>query len=35
MLIITAIGYSDKAIAVKVNPNVPCCNDDHILHYVP
>lgn len=26
-LIITAIGYSDKVIAVKVNPNVPCCND--------
>lgn len=26
-MVITAIGYSDKAIAVKVNLNVPCCND--------
>ena len=26
-LIVTAIGYSDKAIALKVNINVPCCND--------
>ena len=26
-MVINAIGYSDKAIAFKVNPNVPCCND--------
>ena len=26
-IIITAIGYSEKAIAFKVNPNVPCCNE--------
>lgn len=26
-IIITAIGYNDKVIAFKVNPNVPCCNE--------